>query len=329
MSERFDSGGLLAVVVALLLVASLLPVGLVGILAVASTPASATATTVTVDANHDLATADAVARYEESGNVSTAFDSPNLGVTIAEEASACGVEQSLFSDTRNDYLCFDHRQDTPTTLRIYIPDEYFHPFVRDDKQSIRQTATASFAPVENGSYTSVRVRFDEAEQAVFAIPEDVAASYAVIAAANNRSERWFGSELIGETTPWQYVNDSAWANSERTSVAIKAPPGETVLQYDAAPNSSQRQWTTVPESPDHPAPVYRMQREGQPNTIYVVAETDDPPELRYKRASGFMGDLDRAMRQIRNIPEQLDAWIDDILPPWLGGGSGSGGGGGG
>jgi hypothetical protein len=295
-------------------IAALVVLAMVG----AGVSLASTTSTATVDADHALTTEAAVQEYEHTGVVNTSLGSPAVDVTIAEESSMCGVDQGVFSDTRNDYICFNHKQDRPTTLRIWIPDDYWHPFSREAKQSLSGNAEASFSPVENSSYTSVRVHFDQKEKAVFPIPEDVAASYALIDAANNRSEDYFGRPILGKSTKWYYVNPDDWNTSDNPTIAIKSPPGQTVLQYDASDNKSETQWTTLPESESHPADVYITSRDSE-NTVYVFAETDDPPAIRYKRESGALGQIESARRQISQIATQMEIWIENALPGWLGG----------
>lgn len=272
-----------------------------------------------IDADHALDSADAKQAFEGSGVARANVSSPALSITVATEASACGVESSLFSDTRNDYLCLDYREDVSATIRLWIPKHYWHPYVRQTKQPLTDGPTATFGTADARNYTSVRVRFDGRSTAVYPIPRDVSVTYNLLARADARTQNWLGVELWSTGTTWQYVNQSAFRDGESATVSIKAAPSKTILQYDATP-ASDPTWLTVPSDRGDSAPVYRMQREGVDNTIYVVAETADPPTVRYRAQGGTLGQIDAALDEIMSIPDKIDTAIDDLLSgidvPW-------------
>jgi hypothetical protein len=268
------------------------------------------------DTTH-LSTQEGIQTYDETGVVHANVSTPQLTVTVADSASECGLETSMVSDTRNSYLCLDYQEDVDATIRIHVSGDYWHPYVRETKASIRGTAPASFQPTEDGNATAVTVDLDGATKAVYPVPRDVTASYYVLEHADSRSESILGFGFRGHSTSWQTIDSGAFSG-ENTSTRLMNEEGQLLLQYDATPNQSESTWFAVPSEPGN-APVYRMTRSGEPNATYVVSTTTDAPPVRYKSVSGASQQIDAAMRQIGNVQEKVQYWIDNTLDRFLGG----------
>lgn len=270
-----------------------------------------------IDDDHSLVERTAIENFENEGVAQTEITTPHLTVTVAKRSESCDVDAGLFSDARNIFLCVEYHNDLPQTTRIYIPGDYWTPFVHEDKQSVNDGPTATFQPVEYRNYTAVTVRFDGQGAAVYAIPKDVTVSYALINRINDRTQTVAGIELWSGGTEWQYVNTSAFGDSP--SVAIKTEPDRTMVQYDATANETQPTWISVPKGESRAAPVYRMQRSGEPKTVYVIADSSNPPPLRYRARGTGIAAVDSAFEELRTIDEKISVAIDRILPEWLGG----------
>lgn len=268
-----------------------------------------------VDADHGLDKQSAIQAFEAEGVVQTEVTTPHLTVTIAKSASDCDADTGLFSDARNDFLCIQYHNDLPQTTRLWIPDAYWTPFVHENKQPVGDGPVASFQPVRHRNYTSVVVRFDGSATAVYAIPRDVTASYALINRINERTQTIAGVELWSGGTQWRYVNTSAFGSSP--SIAIKTKPDRTMIQYDATPNETGGTWVSVPEGESSTSPVYRMQRPGEPQTVYIIADTRHPPPIRYRARGTGIAAVDSAFKEIRTIDEKIGVAIDRMLPDWL------------
>jgi|GEM_PF-494970 len=270
-----------------------------------------------VDAGHGLADRDAIQSFEDDGVARANVSTPHLTLTIAAQADACGVESSLWSDARNDFLCVEYHNDLAQTTRLFVPDDYWTPIVHQDKQAVGDGPPASFQPVHEGNYTSVTIRFDGSGQAVYPIPRDVSTSYALINRINDRTRRIAGVELWSGGTQWRYVNRSAFGTSP--SVAIKTVPDRTMIEYDATPDRAEQTWLPVPSSQSRTAPVYRMQRSNDTETIYVISEADEPPAIRYRARGAGIARVDAAIDEIGSVPEKVSVAVDRLLPEWLGG----------
>lgn len=275
----------------------------------------AAANVYTIDADHGLTDADAIAEFEQTGSVSVEVATPHIGLTVAEQADACDVETAIYEDIRNDYFCIRHYAEQTQTLRIHVPAEYWHPYIRDDKQPIGDGPTASFQPTKNGSYTSVRTTIAGNTTVVYPIPEDVAASYSVISYLNERTQRVAGITLTSPGTQWVVINATQWA--DRPSVAIRGPPDRLMIEYDAAAGNAT-EWLSVPSSKLKPAPVHTMQREGANQTVYVVSEGEGPPRFRYRvRGKGLLSMGDAIAREIGQIQDKVQRMINGIIPEWV------------
>lgn len=270
-----------------------------------------------VDDDHGLATAEAVQTFEDEEIVRANVTTPQLSLAVTKQASACGAETGLFSDARNDFLCVEYQNELPQTTRLYIPDDYWTPFVHDEKQPIGGGPVGSMQPTEDGNFTSVTIRFDGATTAVYPIPRDVSVSYALINRINDRTKTIAGYELWSGGTQWRYVNASAFGSSP--SVAIKTIPERTMIQYDATPNETSATWVPVPDSQRRTAPVYYMQRPDADRTMYVIATSSDPPPIRYRARGTGIARIDAAVDEIMSVPDKIHVTIEQLLPDWLGG----------
>ena len=313
-STARDVRSTLAVLVAVLVI-TLSTVGVAVSMAAASSGA-----TYTLDDTTRISTQDAITEYDTTGVTQANVSTPALIVTIAEQASACNYETSRVRDARNDYLCLDYKEDVAATIRLHVPGAFWHPYVRENKASLRGNAPASLQPTADENATAVTARFDGATHAVYAIPEDVTAAYYVLEQANDRTKTWFGLDILGHETQWQTIDDAA-LSGDNTSARLVNTNGQLLIQYDATPNETAATWLTVPSDPGASAPVYRMTRSGEPDSVYVVSETTDAPPVRYKSASGLSQRIDAAMDEITSVDDKLQHILDETVGGFFGGGS--------
>lgn len=301
--------------------------------ALSTGPGVASASSYTVyeiDADHALVEENSIETYESEGAASTSLTTPRMNVTIAEQASACGVDQPFVSDVRNDYLCLDYQEDVPATVRLNIPEAYWHPYIRESKAPVTDGPRATLDPVtvDNESYTSVRATFEGQTNAVYAIPEDATASYALLERANERVAEVAGFRLWSKGTEWQTVSGEEFGQENATIRLNVKDPSSTLIQYDLNPEPGSETWVTVPDSQDHHAPVYRMQRDGVEGVVYIVAEDSNPPQIRYRhQGNSPLARVDRIADSISKVPDKLmdrvDSWSVDI--PFIGGDESGGG----
>ncbi len=110
---------------------------------------AAAATMTAIDADHGLTSDTEQAAFEEEGYATTDLNAPNMTVSVAAELSQCGVEDWTVSDLRNDFLCVEYGEEIDRTIRLHIPQEYWHPYVREEVSPVAGDETASFQPVED------------------------------------------------------------------------------------------------------------------------------------------------------------------------------------
>jgi hypothetical protein len=314
--RRRDTLRVLAVLTAVILTTATIGVAVT----MAATATTQNGVDYALDDSTRLTTQDAVQEFDSTGSVTANVSTPALSITIAESASACGYESSVLSDTRNDYLCLDYQEDVAASIRLHVPGDYWHPYVRQDKASVRGDAPASFEVRDDGNATVVTADFEEATHAIYPIPEDVTASYFVLDNANERSKSWLGIDILGHSTSWQPIDDSA-LSGDNTSTRLVNERGDLLIQYDSTPNQSEATWLTVPSDPGDSAPVYRMTKNGDEDAVYVVSETTDAPPVRYKSVSGVSQQLDAALRQIAGVDDKLESILNDAFGGLFGGAS--------
>lgn len=254
-----------------------------------------------------------VGEYERNGVVSENISTPRMSVTIGEERDHVGLGMSLDpldGSARNDFIKVTHSEELSRTVRIPISGDYWKPFPREELESMNGDHTATLEPVklDGETYTMLTVTFDGQDSAVFPVPEDAVAVYNAAKRTENRTNSTFGVNLGLTPTPWDYIQPSVLSEND-SSVRIEGNPDTMMLQYNAG-TASDPVWLTVPESEKRNVPVYRMERDGVDNAVYVVSTTTDAPELRYKTQSSLGDRVSSWVRGAKHLPDRILDGLD-------------------
>lgn len=264
---------------------------------------------LTIDADHGL-TADAKkAQWETEGLATARLTAPELTMTVASEHDQCDID-GYHSDIRNDYFCVEYGEEIDRQIRIYVPDEYWTPYVRTAVEPVSGGVEASFAPAENGQYTAVTFTATEPGTYAWAI---------------NREASWFSGAKdrtlknlenvtgvgVPSTSEWQYIAPEKLSGTESAFV-VRAPNGtdNLILEYRTGPE----EWTTVPDEEREFAPVYYQTKDGVDDRVFVFATNASAPEVRYKTKAGSRDRLGSALREIGQIPTRLEEILNIDIP---------------
>lgn len=263
--------------------------------------AMASPTRVTIDADHGLDTESKQAEFERTGSASVNLTAPEMQLTVASEHSTCDID-GFSSDVRNDYFCIHYNEEIDRTLRVFIPAEYWHPYLRDDVKPVAGDAHASFKPAEDGQYTAVTVTIDE--PGTYAWKVNSEASY--FAGAKERTiENIENVSGVGapQTDEWEYIQPAEMGGNQSAYV-LRAPNGteSLIVEYKAA----NGEWSAVPDEQTNYAPVYYETKTGVDDRVYVFSTTTDPPEVRYKTTAGATDKIDSAIREIGSVGGRLE-----------------------
>lgn len=273
-----------------ILLACLLAVALV-------TPAAAgEPTRLTLDADHELDTEAKQATFERTGSATASLTAPEMDLTVAAEHETCDID-GFYSDVRNDFFCIDYGEEIDRTIRVYIPAEFWHPYLREGVEPVSGDAKATFEPVEDGQYTAVTVTVTE--PGTYAWKVNSEASY--FAGAKDRTlDNVEDITGVGapETEEWQFIKPSELGGNQSAYV-LRAPNGTDALIVEyRQPND---EWSRVPDEQKSYAPVYTETKSGVDDRVYVFSTTTDSPEIRYKTEPGRTDRLDSALREIGSI----------------------------
>ncbi len=274
-------------------------------------PASAQ-TMTTIDADHGLTSDAAKASFEEDGIATTSLSAPDVTITIASELSQCGVEDWTVSDVRNDFVCLEYGEEIDRTLRFFVPNEYWHPYIRETVDPVHGDASASFEPVEDSEYTAITATVDKPSTIVWPV---------------NAESSWFAQrkdstisnveELTGvgvaETDTWQY----ATLTGNGTGYSVRAPNGTDALTLEYNTTDG---WVTVPDEETSYAPVYAQEYEGRDDRVVLITTNSrkTPLDVRYKTDATSTDRIGSALREIRQIDDRLEE-ILNIDIPFVGG----------
>lgn len=258
------------------------------------------ATRLTLDANHALDSDEKQVQYQRTGEATAELVAPDMNITVAAEHDMCDID-GFHSDLRNDYLCIGYGEAIERSIRIYIPAEYWSPYVRETVEPVAGGVPATYQPVDGGQYTSVTVTLDE--PGMYAWPVNAEAAY--FAGAQDRTlenvEKVTG---IGapETEEWQYIPPSKLGGNQSAYV-VRAPNGTDALVMEY--QQSDGEWTTVPDEEKGYAPVY-YQDTASEDQVYVFATDNTSAEVRYKTEATSVDELASAWREIASAGTRIE-----------------------
>lgn len=256
-----------------------------------------------VDNNHELADDDQIEQFESEGVATGEADDIDLELTIAEDSD--DVQADRFTDAGRLYLEVDYQEDIDRTLRIYVPDEYFHPYEDQSMTTHTDDVTAEMEPIDAGNYTAVTVHMDGATKTTL----EVSTVESTIWQYRDGTFDWLDGSLgvdvprLGGSgdEPWEYVDSRQFAGDERVSISADA-----TVQYDAADNNSETVWLEVP-SCSADAPVCTV---SQGNETAVLADNaSDVPQIRYSEETSLG---DRFSAGFREVMEEVRTTVDNV-----------------
>lgn len=285
-----------------------------------------------IDADHSLTTSSAHRTYEEEGAVSTDLTVPNSVLTISKDLDGCGLDDGTVSakvaGAKSDFVCFTNREDIAYSIRVFIPAEYWTPYIRESKRSVGGKTNATFEPVKSGTYQSIEFDAPAGETVAFEIPETTQAVYYAIERPKSRIEKLTGWSIGSKEEPWTRIEPASLSGDNATvRIRTSGNPEDAMVQYDTSGSGEDPSWLNVPTKPGK-APVYRFTKSGVNNTVYVVSTTSDPPAVRYKTNSSAASGIGSAIEDIKNMKPRIedlgidlpDISLPDITLPWGGGG---------
>jgi len=279
------------------------------------TPAALAQTRTTIDDDHALESEGQQAAFVQEGVATADLTAPDMQLTVATEHDDAGCEIDGFhSDLRNDYLCVEYTEEVDRTIRLYVPAEYWTPYVRENVSPVAGDQSATFEPIRDNGYT--KVTFQVTEPGTYAWKINAEASLA--SGAKERTleniEKVTGVGMPNAST-WSYIKPEQLAGNNSAYV-VRAPNGTDalVMEYQTASG----EWAQVPDEAESYAPVYYETKNGVDDRVYVFATSTEAPEVRYKTEAAATTQIGAAIRQIGQIPTRVED-IFGIDIPFLGG----------
>jgi len=276
---------------------------------------------VTLSEDIPINTDEKIQAYEQNGVASADVTAPQMSVTIADDREDVGLGYTLDplkGSTRNDFVRLEHKEDISRTVRIPIHSDFWKPFPRESLESIdgNHTGTMERVQMDGETYTLLTVTFDGSDSAVFPIPEDAVAVYQYSEQTEENVNSTFGFSLGLTPSPWEEIPPSVFGNE--TAVRLEGDES-MMIQYNAGTAKSP-EWLSVPDEKKDGIPVYRMQKEGVENAVYVVSATNDTPTVRYKTRSTLGDKISLWTREAKSLPGRIMDGIGVDLPniPTLG-----------
>jgi hypothetical protein len=274
---------------------------LVVLSALAGLPVVAADSTLTIDAHHPLGGEQAVGEFESAGEVSANTPQVDLTVTVAEDASAVGLDGPLRFSSGHTYLRLDYDEGVSRTVRLYLPAEMVTPRVKEDLEAANADVTADLRPTENRSYQAVTVRFTGETDVVFALSDS--------AGLVSQGRRWVKDKVgnatgvdlptLGSGGQWQYIRPSEYGPNQSRAFSANE---SWVIQREAVRDGATV-WLPVGECNDpasQPACTYTTT-----NQTVLMTTQEQPPRIRYKRGTDPLASLGAAVEDLLAIPGRI------------------------
>lgn len=286
----------------------------------ASVPVARADDVATIDADHALATSEAIDRFESEGVATATKTTPTVRLTVAKSHDDVGLA-GVYLDADSTYLRIQYNESIPRTLRVYIPAEYWYPVTFDGRQATNTDVSADMHPTPEGRYTVVTVRVTGQTDAVFDIPRAASLVWWSRAKSRDAVESTTGYEpprIRDPSKPWRYVPEGQLSNG---SYPINASDG-AVIQYDADPAPGEETWLAVPECDGDAQSVCYYQKRGESDRLYLLSKQSDPPTVRFKTGEDYSARGVSVVEELRRIPERIMADVSRLLGGARSGGSG-------
>ncbi len=265
------------------------------------------ATMTTIDADHSLTEDTAKADFEQDGYAKADLGAPNITIEVAAELEQCGESSWTTSNLRNDFLCVTYGEEIDRTIRLFIPEAYWHPYVRESVEPVVGDATASYGPVEGGDYTAVEFAVTGPSTVVWPINADSSwfSERKDSTISNLESVTGVG---VAEQHSWEYAN----LTGNGTGYVIRAPNGTDALTIEYQTKGAE--WTTVPDQEESYAPMYVQGYEGVDDRTVVVATVSDPPQIRYKTDATRRDKLGAGWRELTQMDDRIESIFGIDIP---------------
>lgn len=279
------------------------------------------ADTYPLDANHELASGDAVDTYADEGYVTARnVGGLDLRVSIAESHGDVGLD-GLYTDVNAHYLRVQYNESIDRTIRLYLPAGYWHPHVKQDLEAENAGVTADLEPAENGDYTAVTMHLDGKTDAVFRVSKEASLVFEVRDEARTQIENLTGFDLPSLPTggvEWQYPAATMLAGNNTTGY-VSTNGEDLTLQYDADDSLGNERWLSIPRcenSLDDQA-VCTFTRDDESERVYLLSRQSDPPDIRYRTGTSMIEDarasVNEVLQGIDRMKQDIDEWLAEVL----------------
>jgi hypothetical protein len=283
--------------------------------------ASGTGGVIALGEDHGLSDNASVERFNEEGVAATNVTVVDFGLAISTDHDRIAIPGARV-DAAKIWMCADYREDIPRTVKFDVPDDYIEPRP-GDRQSVTSGHTIRYRPRADENATRVSIEFDGAARACWHFRATTGTYFGV----RHGLDAWlnetvgFSMPSLGSAASWERVPPVTWSDSNPTQHRIQTNGSEMTMQFDNDPAGDAESWINVPTC-DNPEtqPVCRVDAYNETTenrTATLLSMQDDPPPVRYKRAT------DRSAMgrgALADIAQALGSFAEDIASFFGGGG---------
>ena len=278
-------------------------------------PSSAQSGTYDIDGATGLTDEATIQEYGETGNVTVSTVTPQMEFQVAESSEAVGLSGIEHTDFDTTYLRVEHKEGIERTVRVYIPEEYWHPHPAEI-ESETSDHVATLEPAEDGNVTAVEIHFDGKGEAVIPVARQASAVFSIRDSVNEWWEQETGvdlPQLSDSGGQWEYIPTSQLTGEPPTVAIDLEGKDDPAIQYDAAnaDDPSNKEWRTVPacdSTPGEDAGVCTFTRDGD-SKLYLLAQDEPAPDIRYKYNPTL---LDRMKSAVPGVGDAFGQFVNDV-----------------
>lgn len=279
----------------------------------------AAVSTTTLGTDGHLASEDAAIEFRTDGKTTAEYVAPDVSVSAVQRGEYCDIEQSglmswlgFASDARNDYLCIQYNEDVERTMEVYVTQDIWAGYEREEVDAVAGGPHASFEPatIDGDRYLRVTVELDESGTFAYPVNRESVFLADRVDTYGDRAENVTGIGTADDE--WRYVDSEDFGNN--TTYVIQSENGTENLHVEwRYAGEDDDAWQVVPHGKEPYSPVHYEVASANELMLFTPNTGDHDVEVRYTEQPSQTTMFGSAWREIKNIPDRVGDLLGSLL----------------